>query len=321
MNLSLRQIRYVTEVARQGSIQKASQTLHISQSSILAAITLAENALDAKIFDRRQARGVLVTQEGERFLTIAQSLLEAEAEFSRSLGTMGHSTPENIRVGCFIPFGPAYMIDIFKEYRQQNNVGTIDLLEGSQPQLREWLARGEIEFAVTVDVGHTFAGSSTIICELPTHAALPPDHPLAMRNSVSLAELVDYPFILLDLPETSVYLLTLFDMIARRPRVALRTTSYETVRTAIAGGLGFSLLNTISNNNFTSDRHRIARVALSDKVPSPKVVVVDLYGSHKPAHLKNFIATLKNHLNQRPKIGSACENLVNCPIKADHTRP
>ncbi|MGR6432994.1 LysR family transcriptional regulator [Rhizobium sp. PAMB 3174] len=303
MNLTLRQIRYVCEVARQGSIQKASQALRISQSSILAAIAMAESQLDAKIFDRRQSRGVLVTSEGERFLNAARALMTAEGEFSRSIGLLGQGKPDNARIGCFVPFGPAYMIDVLKAYQERCGIGSIDLMEGGQPQLREWLATGEIEFAVTYDIGRGMGDGHTPICELPAHAALPASHPLANRESVALADLVDTPFILLDLPETSVYLMTLFDVIAKRPHVALRSTSYETVRAAIANGMGFSLLNTIPRNDFSRDRAHIVRVPLTDQLPAPKVIVADLYGHRKPAHVTMFIEILKDYFSHLPRVG------------------
>ena len=62
MNLTIRHLRYIQHVAQSGSVQAASRLLSISQSSILAAIDLAEGEIGARIFDRRPARGVTVTR-------------------------------------------------------------------------------------------------------------------------------------------------------------------------------------------------------------------------------------------------------------------
>jgi DNA-binding transcriptional LysR family regulator len=47
MNLTIRQLRYICEASREGSIQAASRKLAISQSSIVAALEAAEFALSA----------------------------------------------------------------------------------------------------------------------------------------------------------------------------------------------------------------------------------------------------------------------------------
>ena len=103
VNLTVRQLRYVSEVARLGSIQSASKSLFISQSSILAAIGLAEAEMGATLFDRRPARGVLITPAGERFVKAARIMIAAEAEFARSIGEMGQRAPGVLRIGCFEP--------------------------------------------------------------------------------------------------------------------------------------------------------------------------------------------------------------------------
>ncbi|TIU31454.1 MAG: LysR family transcriptional regulator, partial [Mesorhizobium sp.] len=109
MNLTIRQLRYVCEVARLGSVLAASRSLYISQSSILAAITLAEAGMGARIFDRRPARGVSITPAGQRFVAAARIMLAAETEFNRSIGDLNGRVPKVLRIGCFEPFGALFM--------------------------------------------------------------------------------------------------------------------------------------------------------------------------------------------------------------------
>ena len=48
------------------------------------------------------------------------------------------------------------------------------------------------------------------LTELPPHAIVAADHPLAQRGTVSLQELADDPYILLDLPYSRDYFFGLF---------------------------------------------------------------------------------------------------------------
>ncbi len=296
MKLSMRQLRYVCEVARQGSIQAACEVLHISQSSVLAAIELAEVQLEAAIFERRPSRGVKITPAGERFVVAARVLLEAEAEFERELGGISTGTPPIMRVGCFEPFGSLFLAELLKQFGADAGAGSIVLFEGDQLQLHKWLLNGEVDLVVTYDIGPNFGNEGfTRICRIPPHVILPASSPLASRATLSIAELSQQPFVLLDLPQTSTYLLTLFDVLAKRPHIALRTRSYETVRTAVAAGLGFSILNMRPTGQAMPDSSSVVRRPLADNLAAPCLIVADVYGARKPVFLRRFIAAMRQY--------------------------
>ncbi|BEP38514.1 hypothetical protein GmRootV59_54050 (plasmid) [Variovorax sp. V59] len=174
MNLSPRQIRYVCEVARLGSIQAAASAVHISQSSIVAAIDIAEDALGAKIFDRRPARGVQITPTGERFVTAARGLLAANGAFEREIGVLAQGTPQVVRIGCFEPFGSLFIAEVLKVYADRYGPVEIELVEGDQRQLRDWLANGSVDLIITYEIGPSFEEDCmTKICKVPAHVILP----------------------------------------------------------------------------------------------------------------------------------------------------
>jgi DNA-binding transcriptional LysR family regulator len=302
MNLTIRQLRYVIEVAQLGSVQAAARSLNISQSSILAAISLAEGEMGARIFDRRPARGVQITPAGERFVSAARVMMAAANEFNRSIGDLSARVPQVLRIGCFEPFGALFMPEMLRSYVDQVGDVEIDLLEGDQVQLQAWLAEGLIDVAILYDIGAIHTGSITRICKVPAHAVLHADDPLAAAEAVSLADIATRPFILLDMPQTATYLLTLFDILAKRPEVRFHTRSYETVRSAVASGFGMSILNMRPVGSATSDGPSIIRRPILDDLPPPGLIVLDLYGSSKPLFVRLFIEILRNFFR---KIGPA----------------
>jgi len=298
VNLTIRQLRYVSEVARLGSVQAASKALSISQSSILAAITQAEGELGARIFERRPARGVQITPAGERFVSAARVMLSAATEFSRSIGDLSDRVPQVLRIGCFEPFGALFVPEMLRSYIDQVGDVEIDLREGNQVQLQAWLAEGLIDLAILYDIGAIHTGSITRICKVPAHAVLHADDPLAAREAVTLADIATRPFILLDMPQTSTYLLTLFDILAKRPEVRFHTRSYETVRSAVASGFGMSILNMRPIGSATSDGPAIVRRPILDVLPPPSLIILDLYGTAKPLFVRLFIEILRNFFNR-----------------------
>jgi DNA-binding transcriptional LysR family regulator len=289
MNLSIRQLRYVCEVASLGSVQAASKALHISQSSILAAIALAEGEMGARIFERRPARGVQITPSGERFISAARIMLSAATEFDRAIGDLSERVPKVLRIGCFEPFGALFMPEMLRRYVDHVGDVEIDLLEGDQVQLQSWLSEGIIDLAVLYDIGSITAGTMTKICKVPAHALLHADDPLAARDAVWLADIATRPFVLLDMPQTATYLLTLFDILAKRPEVRFHTRSYETVRSAVASGFGMSILNMRPIGRATADGSAIVRRPILDELPPPSVIILDPYGNSKPLFVRLFI--------------------------------
>ena len=109
-------------------------------------------------------------------------------------------------------------------------------------------------------------------------------------------ELAERPLILLDLPETRTYLLTLFDIATRKPQVGLRTRSYETVRVAVVNGLGVSLMNMRPHAEASPDSPMLMRVPISDPLRQPTLIVADPYGSQKPGYVRLFIQTLHQYI-------------------------
>ena len=298
MRLTHRQLDYIREVAAKGSISDACKTFRISSSSILAAISAAEDEIGTRIFTRRAGHGVEVTPAGQRFLVSVRRFLAAGLEFQRSTREFADRPAPVLRLGCFSPLGALLIPPVLRRYIDAFGDCDIVLLEGDQTELRGWLANGELDMVLTYDIGEEFTGAVTPVCRFPAHAILRRDDPLAQQSTVSMQDLAECPLILLDLPETRAYLLTLFDFAARRPKIALRTRSYETVRAAVVNGLGISVLNMRPHQLASPDHDALIRLPISDPLRQPTLVVIDPYGDQKPAYVQAFIAMLFAHLQE-----------------------
>ncbi len=299
MNLTLRQMRYICAVADCGSIQGAARRMHISASSIMAAIEGAELGLGARLFDRRRATGIQLTPSGERFVAAGRGLLAAETDFQRQVGLI-QADRQAVRIGCFEPFGPLFMTEGLARFRREAGPVAVSLLEGDQTQLADWLNRGLVDLVLTYDIGPRFNAHVTPICRVPAHALLAGDHPLAGRSELSIADLAPHPLVLLDLPLTVGYLLSLFDGHGEKPAVAFRSRSYETVRSAVAAGFGVAILNMRPLNPATADGAGLVRLPLTDPLPAPVLQIVDVYGPTKPRLIARLIDIFAGLFREAP---------------------
>jgi molybdate transport repressor ModE-like protein len=298
MRLTLRQIEYVVEVAKRGSIAAACRDLRISQSSVLAAIETAEDVAGTRIFDRRKGHGIAVTPAGQKFLVSARRFLAAGGDFFASLDELAHSGNHAIRVGCFSPLGALLIPPVVKRMAGEVGESEFILYEGDQVELRTWLTAGMLDVVVTYDIGEEYGSGITPICKVPAHALVHHDDNIADQETVSMEELAQRPLVLLDLPETRTYLMALFDFAARRPRLGLRTRSYETIRAAVSNGLGVSVLNIKPNREASPDGPELRRIPISDPLRQPTLLVADPYGESKPAYVKAFIRNLHQYISE-----------------------
>ena len=73
--MTLKQLRYVIEVAQRGSINEAAKNLYISQPSLSSAIRDLEKELGFEIF-LRGSKGISISAEGMEFLSYARQVNE-----------------------------------------------------------------------------------------------------------------------------------------------------------------------------------------------------------------------------------------------------
>ena len=78
MNISFRQMRAFSAVARAGSFTAAAKQVNLTQSAVSAAVSTIETRYGVKLFDR-VGRRIELTESGRLFLTEARAVLAAEA--------------------------------------------------------------------------------------------------------------------------------------------------------------------------------------------------------------------------------------------------
>lgn len=96
--MNILHVKYAVEVARVGSINKASETLLIAQPNLSRSIKELEADLGITIFDR-SARGMVLTHDGEDFIHRAKLIL-SQIDEVESFYRGGHDVPLRFSVSA-----------------------------------------------------------------------------------------------------------------------------------------------------------------------------------------------------------------------------
>ena len=273
MKLTLRSLRYFVEVARCGSLSEASRRLNISASSLATAIDGLEEDFGVKLFIRRRAKGMELTPTGRRVLSRAKHLLDEVIEFEGEATGMANSFSGSLNVGYFAPFAPAFLPQIVAAMLAEHPECAVNLNETDPDTVQRQLLSGELDLGIFYDWEVQREISYEPLAAAPPYVLFPKGDPIGDKKTVSLADLSDRITIIVDSPIARNYFRALFEAHSYEPPIFTRTTSPEMVRSMVAAGLGYSILNMRPLINVTYNGLEIDCRPLEVSIRTPNLVI------------------------------------------------
>ncbi len=211
--MTLQQLRYVVEIAREGSMSRAARNLLISQPSLSSSVAALEKDLSIDIFERT-SRGVKLSPDGEQFIRYAAALLEQADNLVAHFTSSGQiKTVFSVSSQHY-----AFVSDAFCELVAENKDPHMSF------SLREGQTLGIVEDVYShrseIGVLYTTVGTErymnklfesrglefTHVRDVAPHVFVRPDHPLLSKSSVSVEDLSSYPFVFYEQGEGSASL-------------------------------------------------------------------------------------------------------------------
>jgi DNA-binding transcriptional LysR family regulator len=258
LRYTLRQLRYFVVTAEVLSFTAASKLLHISQPSISTALAEMESSFGVQLFVRHHAAGLSLTQSGRDLLGLARNLLKSAEDLQNAARELNAGVSGVVALGCMVSLAPPMLPRILARFISEHANVTFHTHEVSQDELLRGLRDGSLDLALTYDLALVDDIEFTPLITLAPYVILPKMHKLARVRKVSLASLLDEPYVMLDLPHSREYFSSLFDSLGRRPVPAFRSSQPEVVRGMVANGLGFSILNFPLKSHQTVDGSEFA---------------------------------------------------------------
>ena len=272
IQIRLRQLEYFVAAAQHGSTALAAQALHISQPSVSKAIAELEQLWGEALFVRQHAKGMALTAAGLERSRQSQALIESALALQRP---RTQAFTGVLRLGFLSTLGARWIPYIVAQLHKRYPRIELQLVEGDIDSLTQQVERGQLDAALQYDVGWIRPKVQLMpVASLAPYALLPAQHALASATSVSLAQLANYPLLLIELPHSREYFLSLFRAAGITPTVAHEFASLEMVRSMVANGHGVSVLTTRPSVDRTHDGKRLLCKRIKGKVAMQAVVLV-----------------------------------------------
>lgn len=255
-------MEYFVAAAKSGTIAAASSQIHISSPSISAAIAHIEMELGAQLFIRHPSKGLALTPIGSVVLQHCDDLLERSSRLYEIASTASNSIQGPLRVGCFQSLAPMIAPEVIFGFGRAFKKVQVEMVEGDQAVLIDKLYSLQIDLAITYDLQLTEDLNFEVLAHLPPYALISEIHAVAQKPAITLEELAPLPMVLLDLPMSSQYFLSIFAKQGLTPNIVVRSRSEEVVRSMVANGIGYALFNVRPKSYQALDGKRNVRVRL-----------------------------------------------------------
>jgi DNA-binding transcriptional LysR family regulator len=225
-----------------GSFTKAAEELGYTQSAISQMVHSLEEELST-ILILRSRSGITLTPDGEEFLPYIKKICNSHRELKEKVKEMEGLESGLIRIGVFSSVSCHWLPGLMKDFKVEYPAVHFELHQGDYTEIANWIKEG------SVDLGFVNPKAVTNLNMIPLQddemlAVLPRDHHLAEQPEVSLKELLNEPYILLDEGEVSEPL-TIFQQNNFEPNIQYRVHDDYTIMSMIEQGLGISILPTL----------------------------------------------------------------------------
>lgn len=189
------QLDTFVKVAERGSFSKAASELFISPTAIIKQMNLLESSLGVTLFNRTH-RGLTLTRAGEALLADARHIIQYCNESAERVRAADAASKSVIRVGSSPMTPSSFLVDLWPRVQKRCPGATIKLVmfENTPENARHILANLGQDIDIVAGVfDEAFLKSrkcaGLLLENLPIRIAVPPQHPLASRESLEIQDL------------------------------------------------------------------------------------------------------------------------------------
>ena len=272
--MNLRDLKYLVALADHKHFGRAAAACFVSQPTLSTQIRKLEDELGVPLVERAP-RKVMLTPAGREAADRARRIVAEVEQMKEAARRSQDPEAGTVRLGIFPTLAPYLLPHVIPRVRERFPHLELLLVEEKSDELLTRLREGRLDAAILAlpvldDQLHT-----EFLFEEPFVLAVPGQHPLASRSSLTLDELSEQRLLLLEdghcLREQA---LDVCRLSGAHEKTGFRATSLETLRQMVAANVGATLLPMLAVKPPVAQSDNIHLVGFSDSHPSRSLAMV-----------------------------------------------
>jgi DNA-binding transcriptional LysR family regulator len=259
--MDIHQLRVFQAAVKGGGFTRASEQLHVAQSTVSQHIKLLEQELGCALF-LRVGKRVLVTEAGNVLLQYAERIFREMKNAEMALREMNELRRGIVRLGV----GPTTLTyrlpPVLRGYIRRFPQIELIVLAGNTEYLLDAIKSHNLDLAVVMSTAQYPNLTSTPLGREELVIVLNRKHALATRRTLEPAEISSLRFILYEKNTAMQNLIDrYFESMGVVPRIAMEVENNEAIKSMVRAGLGASILPLCAVEDEPPDGHlRILRI-------------------------------------------------------------
>lgn len=285
-----------------GSVTAAAEALDYSPSAVSAQLRGLQADLGLRLVEK-DGRGLRLTPAGRRLVEESDGLFTHWEGVRAALAADGGAEAEQLRLGGMSTATAALLAPVAVRLRAEAPGLGISIVEADPQRCFDLLLADRLDLAIVVSM-QASAGAGDpryeriALLDDPLDIMLPADHRLAGRESISLEEVGEEPWIAArpGTPYRALFIAA-FTAAGTTPRVAHEVAEWDTEATLIEKGLGIGLVPRLAR---ISSDYRVVRVPVAGPAAPHRRVVAAI---RRGARERPLIARTVDALREQARDG------------------
>lgn len=247
--MSDRRLQVFHAVARLLSFTKAAEVLYMTQPAVTFQIRQLEEQFDTRLFDRAHNR-VSLTEAGHVAFEYSEVLFEKYSEMENAIREITGNISGSLTLGASTTISEYMLPSLLGDFNKKNPEVLLKLHVSNTEGIVSMVENNVIDLGV-VEGPVTNKNLLVEVCRKDDLVVVVPgDHALADKKSLTVKEMLDYPFICREegsgTREVIVEHLKSEGLGKHALKACLELGSPEAVKGAVEAGMGISILSSVS---------------------------------------------------------------------------
>ena len=197
METNIQKMQVLLETVRAGSFTRAAERLSYSQSGVSRMVGDLETDWGFKVLDRSR-EGVVLSADGRQIMPAVEALCEEFGRLQRHVDEMRGLMRGKICIGTFSSVATHVLPPVIARFRADHPDVDYELLMGDYSEIEQWVVEGRCDLGFIPREPRGAGMASRPLVQDELMAVVPADSSLATAEVVSLSDLANEQFILLE---------------------------------------------------------------------------------------------------------------------------